>query len=134
MRPFLFLLLLPASLMQPGPVVAQVQYGMDVGAASRYEWRGVTRGSGWVIQPDLFVATGRDPRVTVGFWTNIQLADTSPETGLGFERQWFGETNLWAEISTLFGPLEIAGGWTGLFFNSRTAVLPGGSLENTHEL
>ncbi len=113
---------------------AQVQYGGDVGLRSRYEWRGVTRGSGWVVQPDLFVATGVDPGVTVGVWTSIQLAETNPDTGLGYERRWFGETNLWAEVSKLFGPLEVVGGWTGYFFNSEAAVLAGGSPENTHEL
>lgn len=133
MRSFALLALHLALLGWPVSAGAQVQYGGDVGLRSRYEWRGLTRGSGWTLQPDLFVAVGRDPQITVGVWTNIQLSDTDPDTGLGFERQWFGETNLWAEVSTMFGPLEVGGGWNGFFFRAQPAILPGGSLENTHE-
>jgi hypothetical protein len=129
-----FLALLLALLGRPVPAGAQVQYGMDVGLRSRYEWRGLTRGSGWALQPDLFVGLGRDPQVTVGVWTNVQLASTDPDTGLGFEQQWFGETDLWGEVSVMLGPLEVGGGWNGLFFDAGGAVSPGGSLENTHEI
>ena len=133
-RAFALLALQLALVGWPVSAGAQVQYGGDVGLRSRFEWRGLTRGSGWALQPDLFAAVGRDPQITVGVWTNIQLSDTDLDTGLGFERQWFGETDLWAEISTMLGPLEVGGGWSGLFFDTEGAVSSGGSLESTHEI
>lgn len=119
------------------PVLAagQLSYGADLALRTRYQWRGLTRHNGWVLQPDLLLSIGRPAlRFTSGVWGNVELAAPDAATGIGPGRPWFGELNAWSELAGIVGPFDVAGGWTGYTFPSATGArgVPGG-LHDTHE-
>jgi hypothetical protein len=113
----------------------QIVAGTDVTYANRYIWRGVTRASVPVFQPDIYVAyRHRNSFVTVGGWWSFEtrsganeISDTGPEVG------GLGESNYWVELSTRTGPLDLAVGFTSYLFEDD---VPGGrdSSWNTSEL
>lgn len=115
------------------PCEAQVRWGSDLSFVSRYEWRGLTRGSGWAFQPDLFASLGSERVLTVGIWSTVQLSRTDPATGLGFERSWFAEGSPWVELSGAFEGWELAAGWTAHFLDAEGAA-SASSLEDTQEI
>jgi len=94
-----------------------VRAGIDVAGFSRYQWRGLSRDNGWVVQPDAYAAV-RTPFgwLTVGAWGTIDLARPAP-SDLAVGRRWFGESNIWAELSASAHGVHGAVGWTGYWFD-----------------
>lgn len=121
-------LIVPAS-------AAQVQVGGDLALKNRYVWRGLTHSNASVSQLDLFLTYGARPaRLTAGFWTNIELSDVHRHEGIGFDRTFFGENNIWSEVSLGVGPWNVATGWTWYFFRREIAIgLPRDAVD-THEI
>lgn len=124
-----------ASVALTSSAVAQLVWGADVMVRKRYEWRGLTRSSNWVLQPDAFARVGGGTTaLTAGAWTSYGLGADGPED-IGFGRGFFRETDLWGELGTvLFGHLDVALGWTGYWFqvDSTAGAVP--RVRDTHEL
>lgn len=123
-------------LVAPALLSAQVSYGLDLALASRYEWRGITRHDGWVVQPDVLISLGRPARrLTAGVWGNVQLAAPDSASGIGLGRSWLGELNAWTELAGVVGPVDVAAGWTSYVFpQAASAVRVSGGLHDTQEL
>ncbi len=123
------------------PLDAQLGYGTDITYRTRYEWRGLTRANGSVVQQDLFASWQRGlTYVTVGGWANVYqaaspLSSTNPTpTKNALGRRWFGQIEGWAEASTVIAGADLALGATGYsFYDTAQAVQPG-PLPNTWEL
>lgn len=118
---------------------AQVHYGFDTTIRSRYEWRGLTRGSETVVQPDVFVAAGSGITWTAGLWTHVQAVgldddadDDADEVGYG--RSWFGETNVWSEVASVLGPVDWALGWNWYLFDVGADAPAPPDVADTHEV
>ncbi len=105
--------------------------GLDLAFRSRYEWRGVTRSSGWVAQPDAFLALQKNASfLTAGVWTNVDL---SSRAGLSLPQRWFGEGDAWLEAATSLEHWNLGGGWTIYRFRS-IAANRGAPIVNTSEV
>ena len=106
----------------------------DVTLSSRYDWRGITRHNGWVLQGDLVggVRFGSG-FVTVGGWTNYELRLAEPastDVGLG---KHFGEWNVWAEVALWRGPFDVSVGHIRYFVDEDAAAAVGTTVFNTGE-
>lgn len=116
------------------PAFAQLGYGLDVAFKSRYVWRGLTYRNASVIQPDFFLTYGKPTSLfTAGLWTNAEVTDVKPINGIGFDKFALGEFDLWAEYARAVGPVEVAVGWSGYFFNNDQAIGFPADLADTHE-
>lgn len=110
---------LAASCAFPDLAAAQIVAGADVTYVNRYVWRGVTRASVPVFQPDLYLAYRHgDSFVTVGGWWSLEtrsgedeISDTGPGQG------GLGESDYWVELSTRAGPVDLAVGFTTYLFD-----------------
>ncbi|MGD2218221.1 MAG: hypothetical protein PVJ64_15795 [Gemmatimonadales bacterium] len=119
----------------PNGSTAQIVAGADVTYANRYVWRGVTRASVPVFQPDIYLAYRHaNSFVTVGGWWSFETRSGEGEisdsgSGVGG----LGESNYWVETSTRVGPLDLAVGVTSYLFDDDVS---GGrdSSWNTSEL
>ena len=117
----------------PGTLSAQEGwvFGGDAVVRSSYIWRGVTRSSAWVLQPDLFLSASRDrSSITGGWWSTIELGSPDPAepTNAGLGQTWFGQNDLWIEVATRSDVMDFAAGATryqfvdGAFGQSADAV------------
>jgi hypothetical protein len=124
-----------ATMVLAPPTLGQLVWGADAMVRKRYEWRGLTRSSNWVLQPDAFVRIGgHTTSITAGVWTSYGLGADGPED-IGFGRGFFRETDVWGELATvLFGHLDVSFGWAGYWFrvDSTAGAIP--RLRDTHEL
>lgn len=112
---------------------AQFLSGSDLACRSAYVWRGHVLASS-VLQPAVFVALERKSFIgTAGVWTSIDMGRSGGEAE-GFGRRWFGETNLWAEISGEFGPLQAAIGAVGYLIENDRAFGPAEHRVDTYEI
>ena len=119
------------------PAAAQVQFGGDVTWSNRYVWRGITRTSKPVQQPDIFLALQRGRAfLTAGAWTSLELrqagANDLSDSGVG--RRGFGEFNYWIEYAGARGSLDLHVGWTGYIFDNDAASGGRSSDFNTGEV
>ena len=99
---------------------AQASLGLDVQVASRYRWRGITRGQTWVVQPALFGSTGEwCPALngvcwglSAGVWTNWQIGVVGADelSDLPPGRRGLSEWDGWAEINVRGELLDAAAG------------------------
>lgn len=123
------------------PLEAQVNAAVatDVGFFSRYMWRGLTRRSAWVLQPDVLAgAAGAAGSLSVGAWADLELAKSEPGgEGLGLGRR-IGEWDVWAQYERRFawlgGPLDLAVGYVRYFVDRSAAAAAGSAAFNTGEL
>jgi hypothetical protein len=105
--------------LDPISVLAQVRpaAGFDAALRSQYVWRGITRSSGWVLQPDLILGTGwSNSYANVGVWANIELFSTEPGAELSLGRT-VGEWNGWIEYSWWNETVDLAFGYTRYWFD-----------------
>lgn len=115
LAPLLVLTLSPAAASGQSRIV----FGGDAVVRSSYVWRGVTRVSGWVLQPDAFLSASF-PRlsITAGWWGTVEISSPDPtnpaSTGLG--QTWFGENDLWAEVAGRSRSVDFAAGITRYLF------------------
>ena len=115
LAPLLVLTLSPAAASGQSRIV----FGGDAVVRSSYVWRGVTRVSGWVLQPDAFLSASF-PRlsITAGWWGTVEISSPAPtnpaSTGLG--QTWFGENDLWAEVAGRSRSVDFAAGITRYLF------------------
>jgi len=115
LAPLLVLTLNPAAASGQSRMV----FGGDAFVRSSYVWRGVTRVSGWVLQPDAFLSASF-PRlsITAGWWGTVEISSPDPtnqaSTGLG--QTWFGENDLWAEVAGRSESVDFALGITRYLF------------------
>ncbi len=105
----------------PGTLSAQSGwiFGGDAFVRSSYVWRGVTRSSTWVLQPDLFLSASMDrSSITVGWWSTIRLGSADPvdPTDAGLGQAWFGQNDLWVEIAGRSEVVDFTGGVTRYLF------------------
>jgi hypothetical protein len=114
--------------------VAQV-VGADVTLSTNYVWRGLTRASVPVLQPDLYLSmSGSGSYVTGGVWMSLETrsgASDVSDTGAG--NGGLGEVNLWLEYSSTSRRADYAVGVTGYLFRDNPGVSRG-SEYNTFEL
>jgi hypothetical protein len=114
--------LLVASLI-PTSATAQslTAVGGDAALRSTYLWRGITRTSGWVLQPDLFASTAFQAfTVTAGWWSTIELGSPDPNdpTNSSLGSTWFGQSDLWLEFAKRLGPTNLAAGITRYLYDA----------------
>ena len=115
------------------PASAQFLSGTDLSYRSAYVWRGHVLASS-VLQPAAFVALERRSFIgTAGVWTSIDMGRSGGDIE-GFGRRWFGETNLWAEISGEVGPLQAAIGAVGYLIENDGAFGPAAHRVDTYEI
>lgn len=99
----------------------QVYVGADAAYSNRYVWRGITRTSHQVLQPDVFLSIGiGESFVTLGAWTSVELvrSDARQLSDTGVDEWGIGEFNYWLEYHRGFGPLDAAIGWTEYLFDN----------------
>ncbi len=109
-----------------GDCLAQTT-GVDVGLATDYVWRGITRANNSVIQPGVYVAAaGTDAHLAAGGWASIELfrAEAGQLTDIGVGEKGVGEIDVWVEAAKTFEALDAGVGWAGYFF--RRDPGPGG--------
>lgn len=106
----LFLAFLVSGSATTSPALAQATWmgsqtcfpfaGCDVTYASKYVWRGITRRTASVLQPDAFLGL-RWPSgfLSVGGWVNIELerADPNDPTAVGLGQR-VSEGNVWGQL------------------------------------
>ncbi len=113
--------LLIAVSLAPRGANAQVRVGADVAYSTRYVWRGVTRTSQPVLQPQVYLAIrSGDAFFTAGGWASLEAfrADSTDLSDSGVDRRGLGEFNYWAEYAGRRAGLEFAVGWTGYIFDN----------------
>jgi hypothetical protein len=73
--------------------------------------------------------------VTAGWWTNIELGspDEDDPADVGLGRAWFGENDLWLEVSSMIGPVGLSGGLIRYLF-AREDAFPDARLFDTSDL
>ncbi len=101
--------------------------GVDLGLASDYVWRGITRATNPVVQPGVYVAAeGTEAHLAAGGWASIEpfSAGTGDLTDTGVDRKGVGEIDVWLEAAKTFDVLDVGVGWVGYFF--RRDPGPGG--------
>lgn len=117
---FLCAVALVASGALPNLAAAQIVAGADVTYANRYVWRGITRASVPVFQPDIYLAYRHSNSfLTLGGWWSFETRsgeDEISDTGSGVGG--LGESDYWIELSTVAGPLDLAVGYTAYVFGS----------------
>jgi hypothetical protein len=111
-----------APALTPPTASAQIHpiFGGDAAFRSRYVWRGLTRANGWVMQPDVYLSVQRNGIfLNAGWWGNVQLSgsELSDPGDIGFGKTWFGEDNLWLEVSGLVGSLDVEVGLVRYLFD-----------------
>jgi hypothetical protein len=87
--------------------------GADAFIRSGHVWRGTTRSAAWSLQPDVYLsATSPALLASVGWWSNIEIGagDPANPADVGLGRSWFGQNDLWLEISATAGPARLVGG------------------------
>lgn len=120
----------------PGSIPAQVRPagGFDAAFRSQYVWRGITRSSGWVLQPDLILGAGwPDGYVNAGVWANVELFSAESGTDISLGRT-VGEWNGWIEYSSWRGPFDVAFGYVRYRFDDDVSAAAGSPVFNTGEL
>ncbi len=120
----------------------------DAVFSSRYMWRGLTRASSLVIQPDVYFSlagptvsplglTIRYPNLTAGGWANYEIGSPdSDEIGqLGTGEKGFGEVNGWIQLAGSLGRVTLSTGWIRYAFRGE-ATRPDAlsSLDDTQEI
>lgn len=105
------------------PAHSQLIWGADVVARSHYDWRGLARDGGLVLQPDAYVsAQSGTTSLTAGMWTTWSLASAGAD-GVGFGRGPFREAAPWVEGEMVVGGwVDVAAGWQGAFVRVDSAV------------
>ncbi len=116
---------------------AQVVTGADLGFATGYIWRGISRTTNPVLQPGVYLGLSRsDTYVAVGGWASLEpfSADSLDLSLTGLGRKGIGEVNAWVEGASRIGEVDVGVGWLGYFF--RDSVGEGGrdSRHNANEL
>jgi hypothetical protein len=105
---------------------------MDAAFKTAYVWRGVTRSSGWVFQPDLVLGVGWPHSfINAGAWANVELysADPATDISLGEQTEW----NAWVEYALWKGNFDITLGYIRYFYDEG-ATPTGVAVFNTGEL
>jgi hypothetical protein len=128
---------LPGSpLTSPSVGQTPLTVGADISLRTDYIWRGVIRRNGWVLQPSAFVSLGAgQTQITAGWWTHIELGspDSDDPASVGLGRAWFGENDVWLEVSSTIGPVGVSGGFIRYLF-AREHAFPDARLFDTSEL
>lgn len=126
-----------AATFYPALAAAQIRLGADATFSTRYVWRGLTRTSQPVLQPQAHIGLhGASGYWTVGAWTSLEpfRADATDLSDRGSGRRGLGEFNYWAEYARSSGRLEYAVGWTGYIFDNNASRGGRGSDFNSGEV
>ncbi len=116
---------------------AQVTTGADLGFATDYVWRGISRTTKPVIQPGLYIGIARsDAYLAIGSWASVEpyTADSLDLSDTGLGRSGIGEVDVWAEASNRFGSVDLSIGWIGYFFKDSAGEGGRDSRHNANEL
>lgn len=133
-------LFLAAALLQglglPRSAHPQVYLGLDAALSSSYVWRGVTRASGWVAQPEAFLSLKAGGGfLSGGAWASYELGQASPDdlSDLGPGGAGLAELNYWGQAAWSLGLIQAAVG--GIRYTFRGTALSGRTrVDNTTEL
>ncbi len=112
------------------PAQAQVTLGADAAFFSRYIWRGLTLGSEFAIEPDVYLTVPAGPgSITAGVWGNIEPSqqDDSDDISEGGGQSSFDltEYDLWLEYGQSVGTVNfVLGGIAFLYPNTENPNPP----------
>lgn len=121
------------------PAAAQTTLvaGADVTLSTAYVWRGVARRNGRTLLFSPFVALSSEAAtLTAGWWTTLELSTPDPverPTDVGTGRRWFGENDLWIQLSGRIGAVTATAGMVRYGF-ARPETFPAARLFNTSEM
>src|SRR5262245_22656520 len=135
MRPALLAVVATLVLLSEG--AAQMSSGASTTLATRYIWRGITRVSGWVVQPAAWIVIrSASTQLSVSGWGNWEsgTAGSGDLTQRGIGQRGFGEADLDLGVSQEVGAIGVAAGWTRYTFHGDSAQAGRSSSENTSEL
>ncbi len=130
------LVLSPLLLPSAGLAQTDVTVGGDAFLGTDYVWRGIERRNGWVLQPYAYVSLGFGATlVTAGWWTNVERAsaDVEDPQDVGLGRRWFGENDVWLEVSSRIGSVGAVAGFVRYLF-ARPESFAAARLFDTSEL
>ncbi len=116
---------------------AQLVIGTDAAYSTRYVWRGVTRTSDPVLQPDVYLAFAHDDAfLTAGVWASFEpfRAGETDLSDSGVGEKGVGELNYWVEYARRLRPVEFALGWTRYMYEGDAERGGRGSEFNTSEI
>jgi hypothetical protein len=136
-----FRLLVGTALVQalaiPSAAGAQVDLNLDAMVSSAYVWRGVTRVSGWVAQPEGFlsVKAGRT-FLAGGAWASYELGHAGPDdlSDLGTGQAGLAEVNYWGQATWSLGLVQAALGGIRYTFRGTAPAAGRTRANNTTEL
>ena len=103
------------------PAQAQVTLGADAAFVSRYDWRGLTLGSEFAIEPDVYLTVPAGPgSITAGVWGNIEPSqyDGSDDISEGGGQSSFDltEYDVWLEYAQTVGSVDFTLGGVGYLY------------------
>ncbi len=136
LRLFVAAALLPA-LGLPSPACAQVYLGLDATLSSPYVWRGVTRATGWVVQPEGFVSLKAGGGfLSGGAWASYELGNAGPNdlSDLGAGGAGLAELNYWGQATWSLGLMQAALGGIRYTFRGTAPAAGRTRADNTTEL
>lgn len=107
----------------------------DLVLASEYNWRGLTRVNGWVLQPDVNIGAplatiqrrGLDPillSLSAGAWANVELSDAALDEHADRGAFGLGEINPWFQLGAATDDLDVSLGVTRYFYRGDSIDFP----------
>jgi hypothetical protein len=119
------------------PLAAQFAAGTDLTFASQYHWRGLTRASGWVLQPGVYAAVKLGSGYLTGeFWESIEFGEAGPDqlTDAGFDEGGRTEYNLSVQYLFELHDFVLGAGWVAYRFRGDPSAGGRGRDSDTHEV
>jgi len=118
-------------------VHAQVGLNLDAVVSSAYVWRGVTRVSGWVAQPEGFLSVKLGGAFLAGgAWASYELKRAGPGdlSDLGTGQSGLAEVNYWGQATWSLGLVQAALGGIRYTFRGTAPGARRTRADNTTEL
>ncbi len=98
----------------------------DLVLASEYNWRGLTRVNGWVLQPDVHLGAPLASILSLaaGAWANIELSDAATDEHADRGAFGLGEINPWLQLGAATNEVDVSVGITRYFYRGNSIDFP----------